>query len=170
MLAQRIRSEAFALRFTPPHLRALPPSPIAADTGPACRLADAVRGSRRVPPRLRAALLRACAEERPFRSVSRLAAAAGCDRRTLWREWRRAVGDASATRLEDVLHWLILARALALKTAERTWYDVAADLRVHPQTLSRFARQFTGLTLRRIATSGDAAAAMGRALLPSFQE
>jgi methylphosphotriester-DNA--protein-cysteine methyltransferase len=80
------------------------------------------------------------------------------------------VGDGSATRLEDVLHWLILARALALKTAERTWRDVAAELRVHPHTLSRFARQFTGLTLRAVATDRDAAAAMERALIPSFRE
>lgn len=172
MLAHRLRSEAFALRFTPSHLRPLPPSPAPAESGPVRSLADALRQSRRVPPRLRAALLRACTEPRAFCSVSRLSTAAACDRRTLWREWRRAVGDEAETRLEDVLHWLILARALALKTAARTWCDVATELRIHPHTLSRFARQFTGLTLRQVGSGREGAAAvlMERALIPLFAD
>src|SRR3954454_13080211 len=88
---------------------------------PIRRLAQALDRAPRLPARLRGALLRACTAPRPFLSVSRLAAASDCDRRTLWRDWRRGVGPDSALRLEDVLHWLLLVRALALKTPQRSW-------------------------------------------------
>jgi hypothetical protein len=156
-----------------PRLRALPSTAAPpAPAGPARELADALRRARRVPPRLQDALVRACASPRPFRSVSRLAAAADCDRRTLWRDWKQAVGTGAPLRLEDVLHWVILARALALKTSARTWCEVADELCVHPHTLARFARLFTGLTLRRLSSAGPlaASAALRERILPHLSD
>ena len=134
------------------------------------RLAAAIRLDPRLPQRLRAALLLACNAAQPFRSVCRLAAAAGCDRRTLWRDWRHAMGGASPVRLEDVLHWVILARALEAKSPRRTWIEVAAEVAVHPQTLARFARQFARRGLRAVATDpASAALSLERAMVPHFQ-
>jgi len=133
------------------------------------RLAAAIRLDPRLPQRLRTALLLACTAPQPFRSVCRLAGAAGCDRRTLWRDWRHAMGEASPVRLEDVLHWVILARALEAKTPRRTWIEVAAEVAVHPQTLARFARQFARRGLRGVATDpAGAALALERSMVPHF--
>jgi transposase-like protein len=160
MPAPRFRPFSAPLRLLP----AGEPAPSAAQ-----RLAAAVRRDPRLEPRLRGALLLACGATRPFRSVCRLASAAGCDRRTLWRDWRHALGDASPLRLEDVLHWLILARAMEIKTPRRTWTAVAEEVAVHPQTLARFARQFTRRGLRAVAADpAGAASALERALLPHF--
>lgn len=173
MLANRLTTSLIvhgrAVPQLPPAPRAAPPAhtPV-----PARTLADALVRTRRVPPRLQGALLRACTEPRPFRSVARLATAAACDRRTLWRDWRRAVGAGADLRLEDVLHWLILARAVALKTPARSWCDVADELGVHPHTLARFARDFTGHTLRGLLRGGVSAAvdALERRILPHLAD
>ncbi len=139
--------------------------------GPVQHLVVALRRCASLSPRLRDALLQACAAPRPFRSVARLAAAAGCDRRTLWRDWRHAMGDSHPLRLEDVLHWLLLARAMEMKAPGRSWGDLAAAVAVHPQTLSRFARQFTRRSLRGVSADPAAAsAALERALIPFFAD
>src|ERR1700694_187664 len=59
-------------------------------------------------PPLRRAIDYACRAEIPVRSIGQLAAAAGCNRRTLWRHWHEAVGPGCPLRLEDVLAWAVL--------------------------------------------------------------
>jgi hypothetical protein len=152
-----------------PRLTAHAPAPSA--DGPAGHLGRALASAPGLPGRLREALVAACAQPRPFLSVSGLAVAARCDRRTLWREWRRAVGPEAPLRLEDVLHWVILARALELKRAGRSWASVAQEVRVHPHTLGRFARRFTGRTLRQLEGTGTVAAhaSLVQELLPALE-
>ena len=111
-----------------------------------------------IPPALRAALARVACAEHPVRTVAALAEAAGCDRRTLWHQWRQT-GAAGELRLQDFLHWLLLVRAAGAKTPRRPWSDVADDLGVHPHTLARLARQLVGLSLRELAAGGQAAVA-----------
>jgi hypothetical protein len=132
-------------------------------------LADALRGAAHLPARLREALASACEYERPLRTVEKLAASAGCDRRTLWHQWKQAV-DGGALRLQDFLHWLLLLRAAGRKTAGRPWSEVAEDVGVHPDTLGRLARQLTGRTLGQLSAGGqaDVAAQFERRVLPSL--
>ena len=82
--------------------------------------------------------------------MQKLAAVAGCDRRTLWQHWR-GVADGSDLRLQDVLHWFLLLRAATLKTPSRSWATVADELGMHAQTLGRISQQLSGLTLREVA-------------------
>lgn len=116
-------------------------------------LADELGSARRLPPRLRGGLVLGCRSEPPIRTVNALAIAAGCDRRTLWREWHGAPGDL---RLEDVLHWLLLLRAGTLKDEDCSWADVAERLGVHAHTLGRMSRGLTGWTLRELERAGAA--------------
>lgn len=74
----------------------------------------------RLPGLVREALSLACRSEVPFHSVQRLADAVGSNRRTLWRQWHRAVGPACDLHLEDMLHWLLLLRAVNVKTSGRS--------------------------------------------------
>lgn len=108
-----------------------------------------------LPETLRKALAHACHSERAVGSVKHLAAAAGVDRRTLWHQWNRAVGPSSSLRLQDFLHWLLLLRALGHKVPGQSWASVARDLRVHPHTLGRLAKQLTGSPLRELSDRGD---------------
>ena len=119
-------------------------------------LPDAVRAAEHLPPRLREALARASNGGPPVRTVEKLAVLAGCDRRTLWNQWRHAFTDGEL-RLEDYLHWLLLLRATARKTPDRSWGDVAEEVGVHPHTLGRLARQLAGRSLRDLAAGGQAA-------------
>jgi transposase-like protein len=105
----------------------------------------------RLPSALRAALAHACRSERPVCSVNELATAVGVNRRTLWRQWRKAVASSSALRLQDFLHWLLLLRVTGRKTPDRTWADVAEEVGVHPHTLWRLSKQLAGRTLPEIA-------------------
>jgi len=117
-------------------------------------LPTALREAEHLPPRLREALALACDERRAIRTVEKLAAAAGCDRRTLWTHWKAAVG--SELRLQDFVHWLRLLRATHRKHGELAWADVADEIGIHPHTLSRLARQLTGCSLRDLAAGGHA--------------
>lgn len=121
-------------------------------------LPDAVRAAGHLPGRLREALARASNGGPPVRTVEKLAVLAGCDRRTLWNQWRHAFGGADL-RLEDYLHWLLLLRATARKTPDRSWGDVAEEIGVHPHTLGRLARQLAGHSLRDLAAGGQATVA-----------
>jgi transcriptional regulator GlxA family with amidase domain len=120
-------------------------------------LPTALREAAHLPPRLREALALACDERRAIRTVEKLAAAAGCDRRTLWTHWKSAVGPDADLRLQDFLHWLLLLRAAHLKTPRLAWAEVADEVGIHPHTLSRLARQLTGWSLREMADGGHAA-------------
>jgi len=123
---------------------ALPPS-----------LPASFRGARHLPPRLREALALACDGGRAIRTVEKLAAAAGCDRRTLWIHWKQSVGRHSELRLEDFLHWVLLLRAAQRKTDSRPWAAVAEELGIHPHTLGRLVRQLTGSSLRELSTRAE---------------
>jgi hypothetical protein len=115
-----------------------------------------LRRAHHLPQRLRDALALACEHGRPIRTVEKLAAAAGCDRRTLWAHWKQSAGQRTALRLQDFLHWLLLLRASHRKCATRPWAQVAAEIGVHPHTLSRLARQLTGISLRELSDFGHA--------------
>lgn len=151
-----------------PGPRATPPAQAAPDMSrPARRpnhpqtslptgLSTALRQAGHLPPRLREALALACDERRSIRTVEKLAAAAGCDRRTLWTHWKSSVGPDAELRLQDFLHWLLLLRAAHRKMPALAWADVADEIGIHPHTLSRLARQLTGLSLRDLAAEGHA--------------
>jgi AraC-like DNA-binding protein len=115
-----------------------------------------LRRALHIPQRLRAALA-AASEDEQIRTVERLAAVAGCDRRTLWSQWRQAFGRDYPLRLQDFVHWLLLLRALQRKRPSRAWALVADQVGVHPHTLSRLTRQLTGRTLRELAREGHPA-------------
>lgn len=110
-------------------------------------LALVFESAEHLPRGLREALAHACRSEQPVRSVNELATAAGRNRRTLWHQWNRTLGGTPGLRLQDFLHWLLLLRALAAKTPERSWASVAEALKLSPQTLWRYARDLTGRTL-----------------------
>lgn len=122
-------------------------------------LPGALRRAEHLPRRLREALAVACEDRRGIRTVEKLAAAAGCDRRTLWTHWKHSAAARHGLRLEDFLHWLILLRAMQRKTGALAWADVADEIGIHPHTLGRLARQLTGSTLRDLAAQGHSALA-----------
>jgi len=124
------------------------------------RLAEGLRTNRAIPAKLREALARACESERPIHTVHKLAASVGCDRRTLWTQWKKVMDDEGTDlRLQDFLHWLVLMRATGRKTASRSWAAVAGDVGVHPDTLGRLAQQLTGCPLRDLCAGGQGAVA-----------
>lgn len=154
-------------RQAAPTARTLHPMPSASDPGRAFRrpappaapslpasLPASFRRAPHLPPRLREALALACDDRRAIRTVEKLAAAAGCDRRTLWTHWKQSVGRRSELRLQDFLHWVLLLRATHRKTASRPWADVADEIGIHPHTLGRLARQLTGSSLRELSMHG----------------
>lgn len=102
-------------------------------------------------PPLHRAIKYACRPERPVRSLGQLAAASGCDRRTLWRHWHDAVAAQAELRLEDVLDWLLLLYAVGRKEPTRSWSSVAAELQIHPHTLGRMAARLANRPLRALA-------------------
>jgi hypothetical protein len=108
-------------------------------------------------PRLLRALRYACRAERPVRSIGQLAAASGCDRRTLWRHWHDAVAARVSLRLEDVLDWLLLLHAVGRKTPCRSWSSVASELQIHPHTLGRIAARLASRPLRSLAATDQLA-------------
>jgi transposase-like protein len=126
------------------------------DPNPAHCLALALEEAEHLPSKLRKSLAGACRSKRPIYSVNQLAAAAGCDRRTLWKQWIQVVGSSSELRLQDFLHWLLLLRAVGRKVSERSWESIAGDLNVHPHTLARWAKQLTGRTLGALVANGTA--------------
>jgi hypothetical protein len=97
------------------------------------------------------ALACAFAASPPFRSVAELAAALGCNRRTLWRQWQVVTRPGVGLRLEDVLDWVLLLHAVGLRGARGNWAAVAAQLGVHPHTLVRTAARLTARPLRVLA-------------------
>jgi hypothetical protein len=55
------------------------------------------------------------------------------------------------SRLEDLVHWVVLLEATGLRSAEPSWQKVALRLGVHERTLSRSAMRFAGAKLRDIS-------------------
>jgi hypothetical protein len=127
----------------------------AARSNPVRCLARPFAEAGHLPVALRAALAYACENDRPVCSVQRLATVVGVDRRTLWSQWNRVAGKSPGARLQDVIHWILLLRAVGHKTPDRSWAEVAAEIGVHPHTLGRFARRYTGRTLPELARDRD---------------
>ncbi|HZG41597.1 MAG TPA: hypothetical protein VEY93_01460 [Longimicrobium sp.] len=114
-------------------------------------LSTALRRAEHLSPCLREALSLTLDSPRALPTVSAVARAAACDRRTLWTQWR-ATPAATELRLQDFLGWVLLLRAVSAKTPGRSWADVAEDqLGVHPHTLGRLAQRLVGATLRELA-------------------
>jgi hypothetical protein len=116
------------------------------------RAAALLEAERGIPPLLRHALCRACRGS--YVSVKQLAADMGRTRAALAQQWREHVGPAPL-RLEDVLDWIVLLRAVAMKSPGRSWMSIAGDLRVHQQTIGRIAKRLHGTTLRELAAGGQ---------------
>ncbi|HXT18810.1 MAG TPA: hypothetical protein VN706_24510 [Gemmatimonadaceae bacterium] len=114
------------------------------------RVGQRIRATTTVPSALGHALSIACDEPRDAASIGMLATRVGCDRSTLWHQWRRIVPD-DGLRLEDFLGWLLLVRGTGLRAAGDSWPVVATELGVHHHTLARLARRLTDVTLREIA-------------------
>ena len=119
------------------------------------QMAAAVEKADHLSPRLRKALTHAFRSERPVRSVIELAAAIGCDRRTLWRYWRDALGSDHPLLPGHFLDWLLLLRASGLKAPGQKWTAVAHQLGVHEHTVARLAKRLAGLSLRDVAVGGQ---------------
>lgn len=117
------------------------------------RLSLTFQEAENLPRALRDALAYACRSERPVRSIKQIAIGVGSNRATLWHQWRRVIGFSSSLRLEDVLHWILLLRAMERKTPDRPWSAVARDMGVHAHTLGRYARQLTGSPLPQLSTN-----------------
>lgn len=106
-----------------------------------------------LPAHLRHALARVCREDAPPPSLARLAGEVGCDRRTLWRQWHKSARSGSSLRLEDVLDWVLLLRALNLKSSHGGWAGVTKELHIHETTLGRLAKRLTGSRLSILEAS-----------------
>ncbi|HEX7091179.1 MAG TPA: hypothetical protein VF192_13645 [Longimicrobiales bacterium] len=119
------------------------------------QMASAVEKAEHLPPKLRFALSHAFRSERPVRSVIELAAAVGCDRRTLWRHWRDGLGPDHPLLPGHFLDWLLLLRASGLKAPGQKWSAVAHQLGVHEHTVARLAKRLAGLSLRDVAAGGQ---------------
>jgi hypothetical protein len=118
------------------------------------RVADCFRRATQLPPALREALALACSATRPVASVAELGALIGRDRRTIWRQWSQSRQANDALRIEDVLHWLILLRAVLQKDRHTSWRLVARSLDVHEHTLARSAQTLVGTTLGCLTFQG----------------
>lgn len=116
------------------------------------RIAVRLREASHLSPTLVAALGRAALRRPPLTSVRDLAAEVGRDRRTLWHHWRESF-DAGASDLtpKGFLDWVLVLRARAAKTDDRSWSDVAGELGVHTRTLRRVAGRRLGAGLEGLA-------------------
>jgi hypothetical protein len=117
-------------------------------------IADDIQATPGIHPRVRAALALACWVTTPVTSVEALAAAVRCDRRTLWRAWASTPGARPATRLEDLVGWILLIRAVSLKSGGRGWNSIASEFRVSQRRLLRLSERLAGLSLSRLAALG----------------
>jgi hypothetical protein len=136
------------------------------------RLARAIDGAESLPPRLRQALTYALRAQQPVLSVADVAAGAGCDRRTLWRQTQQISELIPGCRLQDLLDWIFLLRVAALKVPGRRWSTIAGQLDVHEHTIARIAKRLTGHTLRDLSVNGQAEVARlfsQRILVPLFE-
>jgi hypothetical protein len=118
-------------------------------------IADEIQGMSTLHPRVRTALALGCEAGIPFTSVEALASAVRCDRRTLWRAWASSSPAARpARRLEDLVGWLLLIRAVSLKSGGRGWSSIASEFRVSQRRLLRLSERLAGLSLSRALLLG----------------
>ena len=104
-----------------------------------------------LPRRLREALAHLFRSPNVIVTIAALGAAVGCDRRTLWRLWSGSMG-SSELRLQDIIDWNLLLRAIFLRAQASSWVGIAEQLGVHEHTLSRMSKRLTGLDLRGLGT------------------
>ncbi|MBW3570694.1 MAG: hypothetical protein KY467_06280 [Gemmatimonadetes bacterium] len=118
------------------------------------QIADEMQTMPCIHPRVRAALAVACWVATPVTSVTALAATVRCDRRTLWRAWSSHPGAHPGVRLEDLVGWILLIRAVSLRSGGRGWSAIASEFRVSQRRLLRLAQRLAGLSLSRVAALG----------------
>lgn len=109
---------------------------------------------------LRGALVHLCGSAEPVRGVGDLADAVERHRTTLSRSWKREVGEVVEWRLQDVVAWVVLLRAMGRKSPDQGWAGVAHDLGVHVQTLRGYAERLVGLGLSDLDAAGQRTAAL----------
>lgn len=110
------------------------------------RVARTVRQASHVGVRLRRALVEAIRQSPPPRTVQALAAIAGCDRRTLWENWRASEAPGTP---KVFIEWLLLVSAVEQKRPGKSWATVARELAMTPRTVTRLMRKLTGIESRR---------------------
>ena len=118
------------------------------------RIADEIRAMPGIHERVSAALALACWVATPVTSVEALAAAVRCDRRTLWRAWAGSSAARPVMRLEDLVGWILLIRAVSLKGGGRGWSSIASEFRVSQRRLLRLSGRLAGLSLSHLAALG----------------
>jgi hypothetical protein len=107
-----------------------------------------LEGADGLPRRLRDALAHLFRSPHVIVTIAALGAAVGCDRRTLWRLWAGTVDGEEGPRLQDIIDWNLLLRAIFLRAEAASWVGIAEQLGVHEHTLSRMSKRLTGLDLR----------------------
>lgn len=113
-----------------------------------------VRDADHLPGTLADAVVCSLRSRPPLTSVQELAAELERDRRTLWHHWRNAVDEeASGLTLKGFLDWIVLLRATSMKTASRSWNDVAEELGVHARTLRRVSQRRMDASLRELSSA-----------------
>ncbi len=100
---------------------------------------------------VRLAIAAACRSHPPLQSVDRLAMVCGVPRSTLNAAWSKAAPPTLTPKL--FLRWVRLLRAVAGKTAHRSWESIAAELQVDVDTLARDATHVAGLHLRDLSVA-----------------
>lgn len=108
------------------------------------RLGDRVSADRHLPRALRRALGEAVSRRVPFRTVEALAAAVHIHPSTLFQELRRSRAEMG---LKEILDWILLLQARAVKLHGRSWKSVAHALETPMRTLQRASRRCAGVSL-----------------------
>ncbi|HET7622801.1 MAG TPA: hypothetical protein VFK39_12930 [Gemmatimonadaceae bacterium] len=122
---------------------------------PRRRIANEIRALPGIPRELCQALTLICEASEPIRTVTDLAYQTGYARTKLARLWKgTAMGRAAVLRLEDVVDWLLLLRALRTKTPHESWRRVGEALGVADYTLGRLARRLVNCTLLQLEREG----------------
>lgn len=115
------------------------------------QLSRRFQGSKDLPPKLRGALVLACRCEEPVRSVTGLASALDCDRRTLWRQWKQVTSQAH---LKDLLAWMQLIQAVGERAQGHSVRGVARTLGLSAKSLGPLSKRLTGRTFAELVDRG----------------
>lgn len=111
-------------------------------------VADHFAAADQVAPLIRKVVRSACVGPFPVPTINRLAAATGCSRRTVAREWRQSVPPDTCVKLVDLLAWIKLLRALALRPQCGTLKDVARACETSPAALQRYSKRLLAVRFR----------------------
>lgn len=122
----------------------------ACNAGAFAALAGRVEIEADLPPELRAALAFALSSADARLSIEQVAAAVGCHRSTLWRQWRAAAPPYS---FRDLMERLCLVRMIQLRGGWSSWRKVAEQVGLSPRAAARKARRATGEKVGQLGTS-----------------